>query len=170
MPSADFTFGAIQRSDGTVPGIRHGYTPDLVGKAVNWNYGHFDVVHVYSSERYYRVAFSPARLRRMQERMQAEGQPAPEAGALRRVYEDYGSYVKIKDGLYIVSLLETILCRKRGHGNSLLFVMNFHDLHDVGRSFGTNDQGGDENYVFGAFGEYFDARETLEKESTYHIR
>lgn len=170
MPEANFTFGGIVKEDGTVPEIRHGYTTDLVGKAINWNYGHFDVVHVYSSERYYRVAFSPERIRRMRERMIAEGQPVPEAGALRQVYEDFASYVKVKDGLYIVSLLETILCRKRGHGNSLLFVMNLKDMHDVGRSFGTNDAGEDENYVFGAFGEYFDAHDTLAKKSTYHIR
>ncbi|MBO4407386.1 MAG: MoaF N-terminal domain-containing protein, partial [Clostridia bacterium] len=73
MPAVEFLFGAIRREDGTVPTIRHGYTPDLVGRAIDWNYGTFDVVHVYSSERYYRVAFTPERIRRMVERMKAEG-------------------------------------------------------------------------------------------------
>ena len=77
---------------------------------------------------------------------------------------------KVKDGVYIVSLLETLLCRTRGHGNSLLFLMNLNEMHDVGRSFGTNDKGEDENYVFGAFGCDFDAHETLERKSTFHIR
>ena len=170
MPSLDFVFGAIRRADGTVPGIRHGYTPDLTGRAIDWNYGTFDVVHVYASERYYRVAFTPERLRRMAERMKAEGREPPKRGAPRGVYEDYAAYVKIRDGLYLVSLLETLLCKMRGHGNSLLFLMDLEDMHDVGRSFGTNDRGEDENYVFGAFGRDYDARETLERESTYHIR
>ena len=171
MPALTFLFGAIQKEDGTAPTIRHGYTPDLVGRAIAWNYGSFDVVHVYSSERYYRVASTPERIRRMVERMKAEGREPPPAGsAPRSVYEDYAAYIKVKDGLYIVSLLETLLCRMRGHGNSLLFLMNLNEMHDVGRSFGTNDKGEDENYVFGAFGRDFDASDTLERKSTYHIR
>lgn len=171
MPALDFIFGAIQRPDGTCPAIRHGYTPELVGRAVTWNYGTFDVVHVYSSERYYRVAFTPERLCRMAERMKAEGREPPAPGSAQRgVYEDHAAYIKVKDGVYIVSLLETLLCRSRGHGNSLLFLMNLNDMHDVGRSFGTNDAGEDENYVFGAFGADFDASETLARKSTFHIR
>ncbi len=170
MPAIEFLFGAIRREDGSAPTIRHGYTPDLVGRAIAWNYGTFDVVHVYSSERYYRVAFTPERIQRMVERMKAEGREMPKGDAPRGVYEDYAAYIKIKDGLYVVSLLETLLCRMRGHGNSLLFLMNLKEMHDVGRSFGTNDKGEGENYVFGAFGRDFDARDTLERKSTYHIR
>ncbi len=170
MPAIRFIFGGILNEKGEAPAIRHGYTPDLVGRAINWNYGTFDVVHVYSSERYYRVAFSPRRLERMRERMRAEGIDPDENAARRRgAYEDYAAYIKIKDGLYLVSLLETQLCRSRGHGNSLLFLMNLNVMHDVGRSFGTNDQGQNENYVFGAFGEEYDAKETLEKPSLYFV-
>ena len=170
MPAISFVFGAIMKEDGTIPTIRHGYTADLVGHAIAWNYGTFDVVHVYSSERYYRVAFTPERIRRMVERMKAERREMPKGDAPRGVYEDYAAYIKIKDGLYVVSLLETLLCRMRGHGNSLLFLMNIREMHDVGRSFGTNDKGEGENYVFGAFGRDFDASDTLERKSTYHIR
>ena len=57
---------------------------------------------------------------------------------------------------------------ERGH--SLLFVMDLNTLHDVGRSFGTNGDWGDENYTLGAFGELFDASDILAKDSTYYIR
>ena len=168
MPAIRFVFGGILNSEGAAPSVRHGYTPDLVGRAINWNYGTFDVVHVYSSERYYRVAFSPRRMERMRERMRADGTD-PDSGPRRGAYEDYAAYIKIKDGLYLVSLLETQLCRSRGHGNSLLFLMNLNTMHDVGRSFGTNDQGENENYVFGAFGEDYDAGETLAKPSLFFV-
>lgn len=166
MPAIRFVFGGILNEKGEAPTVRHGYTPDLVGRAINWNYGTFDVVHVYSSERYYRVAFSEKRLARLKARMEAEG---IKPDARRGAYEDYAAYIKIKDGLYLVSLLETQLCRSRGHGNSLLFLMNLNVMHDVGRSFGTNDQGQNENYVFGAFGEDYDAGETLAKPSLYFV-
>jgi hypothetical protein len=48
--------------------------------------------------------------------------------------------------------------------------MNLKAMHDVGCSFGTNDEGEDENYTFGAFGEYIDASDVISKPSTYYIR
>ncbi len=51
MPSIDFVLGGIMGDKGEAPAIRHGYTPDLVGRAITWSYGTFDVIHVYSSER-----------------------------------------------------------------------------------------------------------------------
>ena len=166
MPSIRFTFGAIRRDDGTYNDIRHGYTADMVGKAINWNYGTFEIVHVYSSERYYRVAFMPRTLER-----QYPSRPAPQPGVHRPVYEDYADYIKIRDGVYMVSLLETVLCRRNGHGASLLFLMDLNVMHDVGRAFA---MGGDpleeENYSLGAYGEYFDASETLAKPSETFIR
>lgn len=166
MPTLTYIFGAIRQADGTVSEIRHGYTSEMVGRAVDWNYGTFDIVHVYSSERYFRVAFSPKRLAELR----AANPNAPRREPPKHVYEDQGTYIKIKDGLYLVNLLEAILCRQNGHGNSLLFLMNLNTMHDVGRSFGTNGDWQDENYVFGAFGEPFDASEQLAKKSTWYIR
>ena len=170
MPEIEFIFGAIERPDGTVPTVRHGFTQDMVGRALNWNYGRFEIVHVYSSERYYRVAFSEKRLARLRAKMAESGEAPRPSAAARGVYEDHAAYIKIKDGIYLVSLLESILCVQNGHGNSLLFLMDLNEGHDVGRSFGTNPDWQDENYTFGAFGEDFDASETLAKPSTYHIR
>lgn len=168
MTAISFSFGAIRKEDGSLEEIRHGYTSDMAGKAVNWNYGLFEIVHVYSSERYYRVAFSEKRL----ERMRKEN-PTPPAWLDENkkvpVYEDDLAMIKIKDGLYLVSLSERILCQRNGHGNNLLFVMNFDTLHDVGRSYGTNGELQDENYTVGAFGTFFET-EMLTKPSTYYIR
>ena len=169
MPSTKIVFGAIRREDGSVPTIRHGFTNELCGRAVDWNYGTFRIVHVYSSERYYRVTFTPKAIKVILS-SNPDMRPPEEGSRSSHVYEDYADYIKVKDGVYVVNLLESILCRQRGHGNNLLFLMNLNEMHDVGRSFGTNNDGNDENYTFGAFGEYFDAKDTLEKTSNYHIR
>ena len=166
MTSIHFTFGAIRKEDGSLNPLRHGYTADMVGKAVNWNYAQFEIVHVYSSERYYRVTFSEERMAQLRRQMPENMEPPKDMP----VYEDDAVYIRLRDHLYLVSLSEYILCRRNGHGNNLLFVMNLDTLHDVGRSFGTNGDWQDENYTVGAFGELFDASETLAKESTYYIR
>ena len=170
MPSAETVFGAILREDGTLPSIRHGYTTDLVGKAIDWCYGTFDIVHVYSSERYYRVTFNPEEFQRLMAEQPRPAAPSGSPAHTRPVYEDLAAYIKIKDGVYAVSLLETLLARQNGQGNSLFFLMNLHAMHDVGRSFGTSAEGTDENYTFGAFGTDFDAADVLAKPSTYYVR
>ncbi len=169
MPSVDIIFGAIRREDGTLPTKRHGYTDMLLGKSIDWNYGSFNIAHVYQTERYYRVSFTPRaleRIRRNNPQMMAGADGRP---VIREAYEDYAEYVKIRDGLVAVSLLETNLCRRNGHGNSLFFLMNLKEMHDVGRSFGTNGEGEDENYTFGAFGAWFDASEVKGMESMYYL-
>lgn len=168
MPAADLVFGAVRRPDGSLPPKRHSYTADLAGKSIDWNYGSFNIAHVYQTERYYRVAFTPRALQRIMKNnpamMGGERREAP-----KEAYEDYMDAVKIRDGLYAVSLLETNLCRRNGHGNNLFFLMNLKEMHDVGRSFGTNGEGEDENYTFGAFGAWFDAKEVMEMPGMYYI-
>ena len=167
MVDIAFDFGAIRREDGSLNPLRHGYTSDMVGKAINWNYGKFEIVHVYSSERYYRVDFSEKR----RARLKAEGREMPprKEGVPYPIYEDHATYIKIRDGLYLVNLLESRLCLTTGHGNSLLFVMNLKTMHDVGRAYGTSPEWTDENYTVGAFGEFFDSPNQTAP-STYYIR
>ncbi|MBR3305370.1 MAG: MoaF N-terminal domain-containing protein [Christensenellaceae bacterium] len=169
MPSTEIVFGGVVRPDGTVPRIRHGYTADMVGTSIDWNYGTFNIAHVYQSERFYRVAFTPRALERIMRNSPdmmagSDGRP-PE----RKIYEDYAEYIKIRDGLYAVSLLETNLARRNDHGNSLFFLMDLKELHDCGRAFGTNGEGLDENYTFGAFGAWYDASREMSLESMYYI-
>lgn len=169
MPSTEFVFGAVKRADGTVPTIRHGYTNEMAETSIDWNYGTFNIAHVYQSERLYRVAFTPRaleRVRRNSPDMMAGADTRPPA---QGIYEDYADYIKIRDGLYAVNLMETNLCRRVGHGNSLFFLMNLKELHDVGRSFGTSVDGLDENYTFGAFGAWYDAEKDMKRPSMYYI-
>lgn len=173
LPSVDYVFGAIRREDGTLPEIRHGFTTDLIGKAICWRYGTLTIVHVYSSERYYRLTFN----RREMERMMAED-PERFRGFRERqreedsghLYEDEGVFIKIKDGLYVFGALEALRAKQKGSGNSLVFLIDTRRVHDVGRSFGYNGQGEPENYTYGAFGEFYDASEILSRDSTEYIR
>ncbi len=177
MPVPKIVFGAIKGEDGTAPTIRHGYTTDLVGKAIHWRYGNLAVVHVYSSEHYYRLTVDPADFAnrprpadfdseafqaRMEERRRLEQM---------RLYEEPGDYIKVKEGIYIFNANEEMANRERGSGNNLFFLMNLNRMHDVGRSFGHDGTTGlPENYTYGAIGEYFDASELIARTSTAYIR
>ena len=169
MPRPHIIFGAIRKEDGTVPTIRHGYTADLVGKAIHWQYGTLAVVHVYSSERYYRLTIA---------KEDFIGREIPDTEEFRerrrrdqmRLYEEPGDYIKIKEGVYVFNANEELACRERGQGNNLFFLMNLNRMHDVGRSFGHNGEGKPENYTYGAFGNYYDASELLARDSTEYIR
>ena len=169
MPASEFVFGGIRREDGSVQRIRHGYTSDLVGKSIDWYYGSFNIAHVYATERYYRVAFTPRAIERIRRNDPTMFQKPPE-GAPADIYEDYLTVIKIKDQVYLVGLLETILARRNGHGASLLVLMDLNEMHDVGRSFNITEDGKNENYLFGAFGCFYDASGSLAKKSGYHIR
>ena len=76
----------------------------------------------------------------------------------REPYDEPASYIKVKDGLYIVACDEQNMARRGWTGNALLFLIDTDRVHDVGRSFG--HAGMDvgkittENYIFGAFGAF----------------
>ena len=172
MPSCDYVFGGIMREDGSVPTIRHGYTTDLVATSIDWNYGYFDIAHVYATEHYYRVSFSPRGLARaLRGRPElAQSSPGERKPTQQDVYEDYCSVIRIRDRIYLVGLLETVKARRSGHGNSILVLMDLDEMHDVGRSFGSNNEGGNGNNTLGAFGVFHDASEVLAKKSTLYTR
>ncbi len=170
VPSVDFVFGGIRREDGTVPTARHGFTTDLMGVSVDWNYGSFDIAHVYATEHYYRVAFTPRGLARayrgnpsLRQTPSGSGERKPMP---RDPYEDYCSVVKIRDRLYLVSILETVKARRSGFGDSILVLINFDEMHDVGRSLGADGDGG----TLGAFGVLHDASDVLAQKSSLFVR
>lgn len=151
-----YDFGAIDLPGYTLPMKRHGYTTDLVGKRIQWHYSpEFSIIHVYYHPNYIRATFSPEALARM-------ALPAPGSNAdgwAVYPYDEKAVYVKIRDGLYVVSFTEQNYSKRGKIGNSLLFLMDTDRLHDVGRSFGHAGQFGamtfhPENYLFGAYGEY----------------
>ena len=169
MPKPVITFGAIRKEDGTIPHIRHGYTEDLVGRSIKWSYGTLEVVHVYSSERYYRLTIPRERM----EKLKTEDPERYEELSRRNgqtLYEEPGDYIKIKEGIYVFNANEEMACRERGQGNNLFFLMNLNRMHDVGRSFGHNGEGEPENYTYGAFGEYYDTSDLHARKSTEYIR
>ena len=171
MPAIDFVFGGIRREDGTVPFLRHGYTTDLIGTSISWNYGYFDIAHVYATERYYRIAFTPRGLARaFRGRPELSGEMGKRKPNPDDVYEDYFTAIRIRDRIYLISLLETVKAKMMGHGNSLLALVNLDEMHDVGRSFGSNNEGGTGNNTFGAFGVFYDASAQLAKKSTLYTR
>lgn len=163
------TFGAIRREDGSLNQKRHGFTDDLVGKAIHWQYGNLEVVHVYASERYYRLT----QTREGMEKLKTEKPDVYERLSKRNVetiYEEPCNMIKIKDGIYVFEANEEMANRERGTGNDLFFLMDLKRMHDVGRSFGYNAEGAPENYTYGAVGEYYDAWDLLDRESTEFIR
>ena len=166
-----YDFGAIALPDHPLPEKRHGYTNDLVGKRIQWHYGpEFSIIHVYYHPNYVRATFSPEALARMTP-------PSPEdmEGWSGHPYDEKAVYVKVRDGLYVVSFTEQSMSKRGRIGNSLLFLMNTDRLHDVGRSFGHTGQFGGasyrpENYLFGAYGEYMtpDGDDALETEPPFY--
>lgn len=169
MCKPTITFGAIRREDGTLNELRHGFTSDMVGRAIHWQYGNLEVVHVYASERYYRLTQTREGL----ERLRTEKPDVYERLSKRNVetiYEEPCNMIKIKDGIYVFECNEEMANRERGSGNDLFFLMNLNRMHDVGRSFGYNSEGQPENYTYGAFGEYYDASALIERDSTEFIR
>jgi len=169
MPKTTITFGAIKRPDGTLNPVRHGYTSDFAGNSIAWNYGPFTVVHIYSSERYYRLDFSDEdNARRAAEGVQID--PEEQKRREEHLYEEPTDCIKIKDGIYVFSMTEEMGNRTRGQGNNLFFLMNLDRMYDVGRSFGHNGDGEPENYTYGAYGKYADRTEIQMKPSTEYIR
>ncbi len=150
-----YDFGAIDMPGFTLPEKRHGYTTDLVGKRIQWHYSpEFSIIHVYYHPNYIRATFSPEALARMK----LPSGSNPESWS-RNPYDEKAVYVKMRDGLYIVSFTEQNYAKRGRSGNSLLFMMDTDRLHDIGRSFGHGGQPGEkdfhpENYLFAAYGEY----------------
>ncbi|MBQ6603031.1 MAG: MoaF N-terminal domain-containing protein [Eubacterium sp.] len=166
LPSTSIVFGAVLKEDGTLAERRHGYTADLTGLAIHWYYSTMEVVHVYTSERYYRIALPQSFL----DKMAAKGTPIEDGGpSLVHFFEEPANYVKIKDGIYLLSFVEEQMHRELGAGGSMLYLMDLNRMHDVGRGFGIGFDGRPENYTFGAFGEPVE-HELMDKPSYYWIR
>lgn len=112
-----FHFGFITNQGYTDPGYRHGFTEDMVGKSIVWEY-HSDRMfpkHIYVSPTYYTIV-----------------------GQLGGAWcaSNPADYVKIRDGVYIFSFLED-----RQAGAQGFFLMDLYQLHDVGCFFGMEPTG-----------------------------
>jgi hypothetical protein len=154
-----FTFGYIREEGKEHTGLkRHGFTDDVAGTSVKWTYGHAAAtVHVYYSSNWYRITFAK------------DDTASKEALAMNEMFDEMmkklpGSdepafYVKIKDGIYLVSIteqnMEKILGDKVGfRSDTLCFLDNWNHLYSVGRGFGTMTTDGKDREIFVMIGKY----------------
>lgn len=166
LMTTEFEFGAIKDGDKEIkPYPRHGFTSDMDGNIVQWTYGtEMSTVHVYYCSDFYRITYPRDRVR------SKEGEETNNAfneilKALPSADEPT-KYIKIKKGMYLISLTEAngekILGAKMGfRSNTLCFLQNYIRCYDVGRAFGTSTlpDGTDTetNIMIGAYGRIIDA-------------
>ena len=148
LVKTDFIFGAIQVDGQPLPIKRHCFTSDLNGKQITWRYSSgFLNTHLYIDSNYYRIR--PIR--------QAFGQET-EGDSKDPLFEEPSSYIKIKDGMYLISFIENNLNKYdplRG-GNNLIVLTNEKKMFDVGRTFCLNKEQKPDGGVFIAYGEVTD--------------
>ena len=108
----EFIFGKL---DGDFEeGPMHEFTNELVGTAVEWNYGKLTIKHMYTSNLYYTYSH-----------------PGGANGAWMAT--NPADYVKVRDNIYIFSFVE-----ERQHGLQGLFLIDLNQMHDVGSFFGVS--------------------------------
>ena len=131
---------------------RHGFTDDVAGTGVRWVYGHnMSTTHVYHNSNWYRIQYAnhqsgTSSISSMMHSLPGSDEPA--------------DYVKIKDGMYIVSAteqnMEKILGAKMGfRSDTLLFLDNWNRMYSVGRGYGTmTREGSPDGEIFCMIGKY----------------
>jgi putative NADH-flavin reductase len=172
LVNSDFDFGALDIEGYPLNRKRHGYTMDLVGKRILWAYQpDFAIIHVYYHSNYVRATFQPETFLKVF--------PTPESRESwnpggKHAYDEKATYIKIKENVYLVELVEQNMAKAGWTGNSLLFLMELGRVHDVGRSFGyvmDPQRPGEtisENYLFTGYGDFMPSDGTIEKaESIY---
>ena len=155
-----YEFGAIKQEGvelKTYP--RHGFTTDVVGTVVQWTYG-FDTstVHVYHSSNYYRITYPPEKagtrvLNEMMAKVPSSDEPA--------------RHIKIKEGMYLLTLTEANMEKIIGEGfgvrsDTMVFLQNYKHVYQVGDAWCTvtmNGRVGPLHLSFGAFGKILDPKE-----------
>ena len=137
---------------------RHGFTNDVTGTCVRWTYGHMlSTVHVYHDPHWYRIGYPKSR----NENAAVSGA----VSAIRELMKEMPSsdepayYVRIKEGMYLVSAteqnLEKILGERFGfRSDTLCFLDNWDHLYSVGRAFGTRTVDGVDQEMFMMIGKY----------------
>lgn len=114
----EFFFGLIDGYQDT--GTRHGFTEELVGKAVYWTYSKEPLVrikHIYTAPLYYTYQMT-----------NDQGQCW--------VASNPANFLKITDQVYVFSFVE-----ERQAGTQGFFLINMENLHDVGGFFGIQAHG-----------------------------
>ena len=141
--------GAVALPGKPLPFKRHGWTGELKGRAVRWDYaGGFSIVHIYVTERYYRI--------RLLQRM---GDPDSPYEIAMKNYADRTEpayYLRLRPGMVLFGFTEDNMDRVTPPEISCASRCQLIDLgsmETVGRSFG---KPGGELEVFRAKGEFVD--------------
>jgi hypothetical protein len=114
----EWLFGIIETA-GVVPSAeRHGFTEELAGKSFTWTYSdEIASQHIYSTSESYSWS------------IMMNGEPG-------MMWSSPCKYVKIRDGVYMMSWIE-----HRSAGTQGTFLFNTKTMHDCGTCFGiTHDQ------------------------------
>jgi hypothetical protein len=154
MVTNEIIMGAVDFSNIELPSNRFSYTDDLVGKRITWTYGpNMSITHVYYDTNYIRIHL-PQEFRTgwpMTEALEGVWQAMDETDY---EYDERTHYIKLRDHVYVLSVLEQMMVKKGMIGNNLLFLMNLSRVHDVGRSFGHTHENSIENDMFAAVGRW----------------
>ncbi len=158
--SSKYTFGAIAFEGMPLPFKRHVFTTDLLGTRIQWHWSTGMVTrHCYFTSSFYRIT-APGATFGKADRGDEMSQDLPST-------DEIAQYIKIKDNLYLFSLVEEYRERARSdknppyRSNDMKFLQNYDRMYHVGRTFGNVKAGGAESdstdivpchIRFGAFG------------------
>ena len=160
LVSSKYTFGAIEVEGMPLPFKRHVFTTDLLGTRVQWHWNTGMITHhCYFTSSFYRIT-TPAATFGKVDRGVHMFQDLPST-------DEIAQYIKIKDNLYLFSLVEEMMERALKdrnppfRSNDMKFLQNYDRMYHVGRTFGNVKEGtheGDSTKIipchirFGAFG------------------
>ena len=145
---------------------RHCFTDEVVGTSVRWTYGHnMSSIHVYHDPHWYRIGYPKSRI---------DTEDVPDSTKKFRELmkkmpssDEQAFYVRIKEGMYFISVteqnLEKILGERFGfRSDTLCFLDNWDRLYSVGRGFGTKTVDGADSEIFVMIGKYASPEEVDE--------
>lgn len=142
LVSSKYIFGAIKTDGCRLPLKRHCFTADLVGTRIEWHWNTTMITqHSYYTWGFYRIT-TPA--------MQLTGFDRTTIFGALPASDEIAQYIKIKDNMYLFSLVEEIMERAFHdknppfRSNDMKFLINFDRMYMVGRTFGNVKEGGRE--------------------------
>jgi hypothetical protein len=165
LVTTEFVFGAIAQEGVEYKSYpRHGFTSDIEGNIVQWQYSpDMATVHLYYCSHFDRISY-PRTAAQSAEGAQASESLNAMVSALPSSDEP-AHYVKIKEGIYLVSCTEQNMEKLMGaamgfRSDTLCILDNYNHMYDVGRGFGTmtTPDGADADVfvMIGAYGKVID--------------
>jgi hypothetical protein len=160
LMTTEYEFGMIADGREFKSYPRPGFTSDLIGNIVQWAYGsEMATVHIYHCADFYRLTH--ARDRVVSKKDAQENYAFTEFQNALPSTDEPTVYIKIKEGMYLISLTEIngekLLGAKMGfRSNTLCFLQNYKSCYDIGRGFGTTTRpdgtDSETNIMIGAYG------------------